>query len=490
MTKQSLQLSLATLLILIISYFICGNIPVGGGAGWDGAGYLRVIENIGDGILLKNDPYHVSRLPGFAPLILASFLGWRGPELIYFQTGLNIVLMAIAAGLFFDALAALGKSKAIKYLSTLTLVFSWPFIIMPVYYPILSDNIALFLSCLSLWCWARLHQKSLYMITLYSLWVMPGLFIIPFILSIFPASGNHRPLYMDKKNPSLLFAKILLAAFIVFKLVQFSVSHPQELSDDFVTEHGRNLAGTTALIQLKLLSAAAAILCASFAAWTLSQHVFDLGTWKSISIKKLAIACILFALNVAMMYFCIDWSSGFKGPPLLNFMYAQTLALPLKPLIAHFIGLNPVIIVALGGLILRCKVERSEKAVELAFLCFVPALFFGSESRQWIGALPVGVFLMSMHVWSLPRRVWCFIASILIVSPALLLKTKVSLAHTSALGLQSPEWQYYFSRQGPWMSVQSYEIALIALVVFLLGFKFADPITDAFRKRFSSATEL
>ncbi|WP_268799477.1 hypothetical protein [Pseudomonas huanghezhanensis] len=165
MSRQIWYLTITVFFILIASMLICGTIPVGNGAGWDGAGYLRVIEDIGKGIFLKNDPYHVTRLPGFALLILFSVLGFKGGDLVNIQIGVNILLATSSVILIYHTLTTLTSSKARSTICALTLLFSWPLLVMPVYYPILSDHIALFISCLSIWLWANHHQKFLYAIS-------------------------------------------------------------------------------------------------------------------------------------------------------------------------------------------------------------------------------------------------------------------------------------------------------------------------------------
>ncbi|MFK3798196.1 hypothetical protein [Pseudomonas sp. NPDC088444] len=476
MNKDSRLIALATFATLIIFYLICGTIPVNNGAGWDGAGYLSVIQDIGNGTFLQNDPYHVTRLPGFIPAISAALLGFRGLDLIHIQTAVNIFLMALSAGLFSESLKSLGRSVVVTRLSTATLVFSWPFVVMPVYYPILSDNTALFMSCLAIWSWATGRQKMLYFTTFASLWVMPGLFVIPFILSVYPPRGAQPTLAQQPRDKLLLLGSCVATLLIMGILTKLFTSLASTLPDEFIVQHSRILNGMTALIELKSLSIAAAFAGALIFSWALSRRIFDPASWNLISVPKLVVATILLIANLAIMYFGVNWATGFKGPPLLHFMYAQTLALPFKPIVSHFIGLNPAVLIAVAGLLFKGMSERTDKGPEIALLCFVPALFFGSESRQWVGILPIAILLLSLQTWSIPRRIWCFAAAVMAVLPALLLKSETLVASSQSMGLQSVEWQYYFSRQGPWMSVASYEITVIALAIFIIGFYFANSI--------------
>ncbi|WP_268799476.1 hypothetical protein [Pseudomonas huanghezhanensis] len=246
-------------------------------------------------------------------------------------------------------------------------------------------------------------------------------------------------------------------------------------------QQGKNLEGETALIGLKLLSGSMAFLLMAFLLWRAGSYLLTKSTWTSISIPKLVGALLLLLINALIMFKGINWDTGFKGPPLLNFMTAQTLALPLKPIVAHFIGLGPAVLVVLATILFKSTSCRSIISLEIIFISFTPLLIFGAESRQWIGILPVVICLLGVYNWTTAQRVWCLIASALIVAPALLLKSQVTLATTQSLSFQSTAWQYYFNRQGPWMSVYSYEIALIALAIFIIVFIYLPSITKTLK---------
>jgi hypothetical protein len=60
---------------------------------------------------------------------------------------------------------------------------------------------------------------------------------------------------------------------------------------------------------------------------------------------------------------------------------------------------------------------------------------------------------------------------LIVLFPAFWLKDGLSKAVESQLSFQSPQWQLYFGRMGPWMSVETYEIGLLGLIIFLLLIK-------------------
>jgi len=142
-----------TLLVLVIMSFITGVIPVGGGAGWDGAVYLTHIHTLGGGDWIVGDPYRAVRMGGFIPAILAAEFGPSNEVLILFQKLINILTISISIAYFYDFIRDYTSSARIALISTLTILFSWPVLIMPVYYPVLTDHMTLTLTCFSLWLW-------------------------------------------------------------------------------------------------------------------------------------------------------------------------------------------------------------------------------------------------------------------------------------------------------------------------------------------------
>jgi len=109
------------------------------------------------------------------------------------------------------------------------------------------------------------------------------------------------------------------------------------------------------------------------------------------------------------------------------------------------------------------------RALIVVLAAYLPFLLFGSESRQWIGVLPVSAAIFAMSGFSLGLRIWSVIYAALLITPLMFLQSNNAQALAQGLSYQSGEWQYYFGRQGPWMSVAIYEAVLIVLCIYLVS---------------------
>ncbi|MHA6197614.1 hypothetical protein ACX3YG_24980 [Pseudomonas wadenswilerensis] len=462
---MSLLVGLTYALVMCALLGIVGHTPVDAGGGWDGQVYLRYVEQLGQGQSISGDPYRSIRLSGFLPLIGASALGASMTTLVALQTFLNILLLSASAALLHDTLRHLGVLRQDALLTLATGLLAWPLLIMPFFYPVLSDNIALAISCLSLWCWARGHQRSLYLLLAYAVWVLPGLFLVPLVLAAMPrhANSSGSPQY-HAKLPWLLFMTSGAVCLPVF------VHLTGALGDADIASHGAHLQGQTALISLRPLSSLALAASIAVVLWLGANAAANSEVWRSVRPVPALAAGLVLGASALAMYLLFDWESGFKGPPLAHFMLMQSLAAPFKPLVAHFLSFGPVIVMAMTGGITWCrgKMPGLPKALLACLLCFMPLLLIGSESRQWIGVLPVAIVVAGLAPFSRLQRRCCLLFAALLAAPSLWLNGPIERALEQGLSFQSRDWQLYFGRNGPWMSTEVYELGAAVLGVFVL----------------------
>ncbi|WP_207238344.1 hypothetical protein [Pseudomonas sp. FW305-96] len=462
---SSLMIGLLYALLLAVLYSIVGHIPVNEGRGWDGQVYLQYIELLGHGQAIVGDPYRSIRMSGFLPLIGASALGVPANSLSTAQAVLNIILISTSAGMLHDTLRQLGVAPRAALLSLATGLLAWPLLIMPFYYPVLSDNVALVVSCLCLWCWTRGLQFPLYTLLAYSVWVLPGLFLIPLALAAMPRNFDHSSATSFSPRLTLLLFAVSLP--FVLSLV---ISLAGQLSDDEVASHSAHLGGQTALISLRTLSFMALVTSITVVVWLGARSVVDSSFWKSVRPTSALVAALVLAASAVAMYLLIDWTNGFQGPPLLHYMFMQSLAAPFKPLVAHFLSFGPVIIIAMAGCIAwgLGKYRYLPKALLASLVCFLPLMLVGSESRQWVGALPVAIVVAAIMPLSLLQRLCCLAFALLLALPSLWLTPALGRALGQGASFQSSDWQLYFGRNGPWMSIETYELGAFMLAAFCL----------------------
>lgn len=463
--SEPLIVFVITIAAAITFYRLLGHIPVGGGAGWDGNVYLGYAISLINGDGISGDPYRAIRMSGFLPLIALGKLGLEFHDPLAVQMWINICLLATAAASFNSALANLQVVRAARITTTVTLICSWPFIVMPVYYPILSDHAALALTCFALWAWSKGYQKTLGACAAIFVWIIPSLFIGVFVLACtksvdalrsdgFVASGKKSVVMMSLAGIAALMAYYILSSTSITEVA----SH---------TADGAVLSSVPQLIMLSACAAASIV----FAIVCYYYRILISGmAWRALHLPGLAWASALMAISLLCMYSFMDWSHGFKGPPLLHFMMLQTLAAPYKPIIAHIVSFGPLVIMAFLAL---AKASAGRSAFDypqlvLALSAYLVLLAFGSESRQWIGALPLMAAVVATSSYTISQRLWGVIVGATMIASSLYMPNAVNTAFYAQQGIQSNGWQHYFGRQGPWMSVDVYQMGIIASVAFTL----------------------
>lgn len=459
----SVLIALISAILLYFSYMIVGNIPLDGGAGWDGGLYRLYAQMTAAGAPITGDPYRAIRLSGFLPMIGASRAGVPLSELVTFQTYLNIGIIAMTGGLFHDTLRKLDVSPKVALLTTATLVVSWPMLVLPVFYPLLSDHIALLLSCLCLWCWARSFQTMLYLLIVYCLWVMPGLFLIPLVLAGMPYAKSAQP--ESRPHRVLTYVLFGISVLVVFPYLLKMIGN---IPDEYIRGHGSPQGGLTSALSLRQIATGTLLASAAFVLWLSAKVVSDLSVWKSINPGATIMALVFFSGGLFAMYFLIDWSTGFTGPPLLIFLLIQSLAAPFKPLVAHFLFFGPIMMMAFAAFASWAIGRQSAppRALLVCLLGFMPLLALGSESRQWIGILPVAATVAALGNFSMLQRKIGLIVTLALIIPAIWLHENIETAVTTQLSFQSSAWQFHFGRQGPWMSFEVYELGMLLLGLY------------------------
>jgi hypothetical protein len=462
--KPAYLMGLITVITLVVVHQISGKIAVNNGAGWDGQTYLGLLIQWKNTGIVPNDPYRISRIIGFLPLVLTEFVfGLSISKLIVMQTVLNILGMGIGVGFFMQYLLKSGLSlkKAFQY--SVLLLVSWPVLVMSTYYPILSDHLAIILTCVSLWCHIEKRYLGLIAICVFSPFIMPGYFLVPFVLLCL----SNKPETLTALSRFSLSAKWRMATFFALFAIMtlYAIASMLKIDDETLLHKGLYL--TPALVDLRWISSVIVIGALGLIAWGWSNQLKKNALFAHLSIKWSLAALAAFAIGHAMLYFSLDWSSGFKGPPLIENMLYQALNAPLKSLVAHFVFFGPVFI---ASLFLLSRTQNSHDigyAVKAILLSFLPILAIGSESRQWISVLPLFfAFVAQANVGETKTRLLLWF-SVLMATPLFWLANSVSDASTSGLPMSDLKWQFYFGRQGPWMSQPVYMGALAIMLVFI-----------------------
>lgn len=224
--------------------------------------------------------------------------------------------------------------------------------------------------------------------------------------------------------------------------------------------------GSTAIVSLVPFSIAIQAATIVILAWVGASFLCSSKLHQTLSLRNLMFAVCTIAGSYLTMKLFINFSAGFKGPPLIKNLMLQSVGAPFKPWVGHFLYFGLVVPLVAAQCIRWCFRESTNIPTGLLFIVisFIPFLSFGSESRQWIGVLPACIVIYALTENTKLQQVFLALASLASLFTVYGIHTNTAVAVQSQLGFQSSEWQYYFGRHGPWMSVDVYKVGLIALV--------------------------
>jgi len=303
---------------------------------------------------------------------------------------------------------------------------------------------------------------------------MPLLVLVPIVLASMPKeireSQGIKKIedFKVSGNSTYYLQLVVFLILLIFSFVgATSVISP--LTNIEITQHavGNNL--TAAVIDWRLWSTAAVYLVLTCVAWVYARFLTHKEIFLSIKVTNLVIASLFTVFSYTCMSLMINWDIGFSGPPIIMNIFLQSLSAPFKPIIAHVLYFGPVILLATTALSLKkYRVVPIPWALIVLFCAFLPFLSLSSESRQWIAVFPVFVALYAISNQRLSLRWVCFLFGFVLTVPAYKLLHAITIAIEQHKDFMSTDWQYYFGRQGPWMSIDTYLIGGAVTLSFLM----------------------
>ncbi len=460
------HVAIVVVALMFLTYFWIGFIPLHDGAGWDGNDYVAYVQMLASGVPITNDPYRLVRMSGFLQLMPFAWRGEGKETLIFIQLLFDIGCMAIGTGCLFSCLRTLGVTPHKAILSVALFTFSWAGLVMPVFYPLLSDNLAIPFCCIALWCWVNQKTIALHIICAWFAWLFPALFVVPLGLIVFPYAHKNTTTFHITHSKRL--QKSLFAVFLVVGLAAYH-HFMKDITDMRIATHIIS-GGKTALVGFIPISILIQSVIIGLLAWIAASIACSPQLYRGLSVKGLVLGACTVGISFLTMRTLIDFSTGFQGPPLLDNLMMQSAGAPLKPWISHFLYFGfCVLLVAVYCVRWSFNGDRNVPiSLLVIFTLFSPLLSFGSESRQWIGIFPVAIVIYALMEINWRQQVFMAILAVLSLFTLFGLREASQTAVEHTLGLQSSEWQYYFGRQGPWMSVESYESGVVALIIVIV----------------------
>ncbi|TKK11131.1 hypothetical protein PflCFBP13514_04375 [Pseudomonas fluorescens] len=446
---------------MLLAYLWIGVIPYNDGAGWDGDVYVAYVKSLAAGIPISGDPYRSIRLSGFLQLVPFAWGGSSKATLVLIQMLFNTGLMAIGTGCLFSCLRTLGVESRKAIFSVALMTISWAGMVMPIFYPVLSDNLAIPICCIALWCWANNRNVPLYIMCGWFVWLFPGLFLVPLGLITFPfkREENLETIQFPHTVKKSLFALFFITGLVIYYFLMKNITTTN------IAAHMAN-GGSTAVPSLIPISILIQCMTIAILAWIGARILCLSQIYQSIRLSGLLLGIFIVSASYLVMSLTINFSTGFQGPPLLDNLMMQGAAAPLKTWVAHFLYFGFFVPLVAAHCIQWSL--RGQPGIPLGllivFIAFFPFMSFGSESRQWVGIIPVAIAIYALVKNTRKQQIFMIVISMISLFTLHGLRSNTEVAVERGLAIQSYEWQYYFGRQGPWMSVDVYELSLMALI--------------------------
>jgi hypothetical protein len=453
---------LACCALFYFTFLVTGYFVVQDGMGWDGRTFVWAIEAASKGMAYAASPYHTIRMGAFLPVIaFNAIFGLSEPQMVHAQTVVNALLLAASATAFFDFLTRMGVRRGAALLSLATLVFSWPFLVMPMYYPVLSDPMALAVACLSCWLWERRKSGWLVLLTAYSPFVVAGLFVVPLVLAALPRSRSGG-VYVGKDARALRYLALLAGAAVSVWLFRQLMHMPDER---ILAPGGGVQPGIAAWHGLSAAIGGVLVLFCVYLAAGIGIKAYRS---RCVSWVGLVAAVLAAGVSTVVILRYLLGNPGFRGPPLLDNIFLQTVVLPFAPTVAHFLYFGGPFLLACAAL---WRYARNTRTDALPFFVlaaiFLPILALGSESRQWLEVFPILVACVALTPMSNAVRGLAVAAALLLCVPALWLAGAITDPAPALADFSTGAWQLYFGRQGPWMAFATYRIGLCVVAGFI-----------------------
>lgn len=477
---------LAGLLFVILVAFLANPelIPAGGGFGYDGVTYAKMVSSLGDMISRHElSPYYAQRI--LPSLIVRSGLIATGhplePEnIIAAFRILNGLLLMMTAGLWVAVSCHLRLSRGGLWVGVLGIVLIFPNAKLVFYYPVLTDSLAF---CLGIaMVWAHVTGRS-WLVALLAIlgsfaWQMSSLVGMALVASTLVA-----PLETNAARADNIAGRMTVALLVASALAAAAVAMPVLLGFHFEQLLlGRRVSDEVLLRVLTNIPALALAGC-----FVIYLGAYALATrWLPVVTKsRVAIVVGLLIAMLAVPAVIVHAISNPELPPPGIAGYSQMLwallvdrvrsGLVLLPLVSHAVYYGPVFL-----LLLIFWRSSAACAVRLgAGFTFVLAVF-----------AVMSVFSESRFTFML----WPFVVTVvsLVVSRSGLSKPAFAITVLCAVGFskmwlqinQGPwpkpdmadllQWpkSVYFASFGPWMSVSDYllqgALAVLCLVALLL----------------------
>lgn len=469
----------ASLLILFVAWFAYSfnhgeKVQHNAGLGWDGSGYA-VITWTGVEKLIKGKHLNEYRIQRILPAAIIDFTskiaGYKlKPEAKIVQAFrlLNITVIFIGLIFLWLIIQHFRWGLPIRLIAFSSVFLNYPVLKMSMYYPILCDIPAFTLGIMMAYFYLKRMNARLFLTTLISAFVFPSMLVVGLILFVFSTENNKTDLNFKPNALSKYLVAVCSVSMTVFSLIlTYTMAFISSRKDLVQVNH-----------DLLYLSAFCMLVYLIYAFLPLSDIRLYLLQFKSYLKDKKFYCRALFGLllfllvRIFIIYFSNKSPGAYHGS---DFYYLETilqlsLVNPFVNFVSHIMYYGPIVCVILFLWRSFVAVVKEHGFGLVLFVCFYLIMLLGSESRQYINALPLFA-IIGCEVLNRLKVGWLFAYSFLVLSLVISrFWLKLNVVHwvPGMKDLLLFPKEMYFMSQGPWMIHYMYGVFL-AISILLMG---------------------
>lgn len=473
-------LIIAMILWFVLNFFFGERIQIDNGLGWDGQLYFDIAKRFSVFIHEKLlSFYYVQRIfPSFVVHATARILhlSLNAPSsIIHIFFLYDLVVILIGMYIFYR----IAKLQAWKYpvflIGFSALFLNYPILKLIPYYPILTDYTALTLALLMFYLYLVNNFLGLVIVTLIGAFTFPTLIYCGAILLLFENKPKEKTYFKKfinisiKRLPNRFFLALSFTVFIAVIALHFmGTIHPSQFTKNFLAllDFPKKLHPLSPFVGIASFLGVMTFLFFMILPFIKEQFLLRINL-----VRLSATICLLFLIKLIQMHL----SNGEPGPLtaslFVKVVLLESVAYPFIFLVSHFIYYGPFILLSILYWKEIVSVVQKNSAGLALLLLIYGMLIIGSESRQYINAVPLFVFLLCEVLNK--KNITLRFANYMIILSLVISKFWLPINIVSWQGgdndlLQFP-YQMLLMNFGPEMGNKMYWVQFLVMIIVFYG---------------------
>jgi len=441
---------------------------------FDGAIYAEQSKNFGE--LFQNDgisKYYVQRLlPAFFVWCFFTILNVHITDNLIITSFLFLNLLGIGFIAFFwnKILNLITTSLNHKILGISILLFSFPILKYPLYYPVLNDLSAVLIGTLLLY-FHLVDKKTPFILTVFfGSFVFPTTIVIGGLLFCFREKNNLKtkiPLFFKNSHLIAMIVGISLFLFLEYYLII------RIYNFDWIPYNLRSFSNTNTF--LYILSLVGVCIFILIICYNFYIESFIYKAFQSIDLKQIGLFLgVVIIIKVGQFLIANNEASEMTIFKHLKLLISTIPSHPFKWLVAHFSYFGVLFIfIFIFFKQLKNNFFQQNIGISLVVLFFI-TYSFSTESRQFVSFFPFVAYWFLSSVKNVTfGNTFVFATSLsCIILSRFWYPINLAFSDMESLGghITNFPLQHYFMIHGPWMGDTAYFAQLGVFVVFFIIF--------------------